>query len=103
MHPVYACEQVSDKHRPQVFYANPTEVYRDLLWDDVTIDEVEYTYCRYTPIVTEVRAHLGGSMHTLGTAACTHTYSSSLFRMHETLARMATTYGSISTASASNC
>lgn len=38
----------------QVYYANATEVYRDLLWDDVSIEETDYTYCRYTPIVTEV-------------------------------------------------
>lgn len=36
------------------------EVYRDLLWEDVDVaDPVEYTFCRYTPVTTEVRAPCG--------------------------------------------
>jgi hypothetical protein len=40
----------------QVYYPVAPEVYRDLLWEDVDVaDPVEYTFCRYTPITTEVR------------------------------------------------
>lgn len=43
---------------PQVYYPVAPEVYRDLLWEDVDVaDPVEYTFCRYTPITTEVRRH----------------------------------------------
>jgi chitin synthase len=39
-----------------VYYPVAPEVYRDLLWEDVDVaDPVEYTFCRYTPITTEVR------------------------------------------------
>ena len=42
---------------PQVYYPVAPEVYRDLLWEDVDVaDPVEYTFCRYTPVTTEVRA-----------------------------------------------
>ena len=42
--------------RLQVYYQVASEVYRDLLWEDVDVAEpVEYTYCRYTPVTTEVR------------------------------------------------
>ncbi len=41
--------------RLQVYYPVAPEVYRDLLWEDVDVaDPVEYTFCRYTPITTEV-------------------------------------------------
>lgn len=44
---------------PQVFYPVPNEVYRDE-WDDVEVaDPMEYTHCRYTPVVTEVRTRAG--------------------------------------------
>lgn len=40
----------------QVYYPVAPEVYRDLLWEDVDVaDPVEYTFCRYTPVTTEVR------------------------------------------------
>ena len=43
-------------HPPQVYYPVAPEVYRDLLWEDVDVaDPVEYTFCRYTPVTTEVR------------------------------------------------
>lgn len=33
----------------------PNEVYRDE-WEDVQVtDPMEFTHCRYTPVVTEVR------------------------------------------------
>ena len=39
---------------PQVYYPVPNEVYRDE-WDDVQVtDPMEFTHCRYTPVVTEV-------------------------------------------------
>jgi hypothetical protein len=39
-----------------VYYPVPNEVYRDE-WDDVQVtDPMEFTHCRYTPVVTEVRA-----------------------------------------------
>lgn len=38
----------------QVYYPVPNEVYRDE-WDDVQVtDPMEFTHCRYTPVVTEV-------------------------------------------------
>ncbi len=43
-------------HSGQVYYPVPNEVYRDE-WDDVQVtDPMEFTHCRYTPVVTEVRA-----------------------------------------------
>lgn len=37
----------------------PNEVYRDE-WDDVEVaDPMEYTHCRYTPVVTEARGRTG--------------------------------------------
>jgi len=43
----------------QVYYPVPNEVYRDE-WDDVQVtDPMEFTHCRYTPVVTEVRAAAG--------------------------------------------
>jgi chitin synthase len=43
-----------------VYYPVPNEVYRDE-WDDVQVtDPMEFTHCRYTPVVTEVRAGGGG-------------------------------------------
>lgn len=45
---------------PQVYYPVAPEVYRDLLWEDVDVaDPAEYTFCRYTPITTEVRGWWG--------------------------------------------
>lgn len=39
----------------QIYYPVPNEVYRDE-WDDVQVVEpMEFTHCRYTPVVTEVR------------------------------------------------
>jgi hypothetical protein len=47
---------------PQVFYPVPNEVYRDE-WDDVEMaDPMEYTHCRYTPVVTEASAMAAGHM-----------------------------------------
>ena len=38
-----------------MYYPVAPEVYRDLLWEDVDVaDPVEYTFCRYTPVTTEV-------------------------------------------------
>jgi hypothetical protein len=39
----------------QVLYAVAPEVYRDVMWEDIDVaDPAEYTYCRYTPVTTEV-------------------------------------------------
>lgn len=44
----------------QVYYPVAPEVHRDLLWEDVDVaDPAEYTFCRYTPITTEVRVCWG--------------------------------------------
>lgn len=48
---------------PQVLYPVAPEVYRDVLWEDVDVaDPAEYTFCRYTPVTTEVRLCHGGGM-----------------------------------------
>lgn len=48
---------------PQVLYPVAPEVYRDVLWEDVDVaDPAEYTFCRYTPVTTEVRLGHGGGM-----------------------------------------
>ena len=57
---VYGQAQYHDclpAHLPctQIYYPVPNEVYRDE-WDDVQVsDPMEFTHCRYTPVVTEVR------------------------------------------------
>eukprot|EP00887_Chlorella_sp_A99_P006915 scaffold2.g6915.t1 len=50
----------------QVYYPVASEVYRDLLWEDVDVaDPVEYTYCRYTPITTEDARDFGSDGYNL--------------------------------------
>jgi chitin synthase len=50
---------------PQIFYPVPSEVYRDE-WDDVIMeDTMEYTHCRYTPVVTEDPRDFGIDGYTL--------------------------------------
>ncbi len=49
----------------QIFYPVPSEVYRDE-WDDVVMeDSMEYTHCRYTPVVTEDPRDFGVDGYTL--------------------------------------
>lgn len=49
----------------QIFYPVPSEVYRDE-WDDVIMDDtMEYTHCRYTPVVTEDPRDFGIDGYTL--------------------------------------
>lgn len=49
----------------QVYYPVPNEVYRDE-WDDVQItDPMEFTHCRYTPVVTEDARDFGVDGYTL--------------------------------------
>ncbi|PRW61415.1 chitin synthase 1 [Chlorella sorokiniana] len=49
----------------QVYYPVPNEVYRDE-WDDVQVtDPMEFTHCRYTPVVTEDARDFGVDGYTL--------------------------------------
>ena len=49
----------------QIFYPVPSEVYRDE-WDDVVMeDTMEFTHCRYTPVVTEDPRDFGVDGYTL--------------------------------------
>lgn len=59
MHLCTSCSQGLPLPHPlvtlQVYYPVPNEVYRDE-WEDVQVtDPMEFTHCRYTPVVTEVR------------------------------------------------
>jgi len=50
----------------QVYYPVAPEVYRDLLWEDVDVaDPSEYTFCRYTPVVTEDARDFGSDGYSL--------------------------------------
>lgn len=50
----------------QVYYPVAPEVYRDLLWEDVDVaDPTEYTYSRYTPIITEDARDFGSDGYSL--------------------------------------
>jgi hypothetical protein len=49
----------------QVYYPVPNEVYRDE-WEDVQVtDPMEFTHCRYTPVVTEDARDFGVDGYTL--------------------------------------
>ncbi|KDD74358.1 chitin synthase, partial [Helicosporidium sp. ATCC 50920] len=50
----------------QVYYAVAPEVHRDLMWDDVEVEDAsEYLYCRYTPVTTEDARDFGADGYSL--------------------------------------